>query len=107
MNSSNRTLNTEYLVNVLKSFLLTKNPSEQSKLVPVLCSILHFQPEDTKEICEVWSKKVSSSSSGAGTGSGGLMGWFLPVVAPPSTEQQQQVPSREQYTDGIGGLDIY
>lgn len=96
-------------MNVLKSFLLTKNPSEHSKLVPVICSILHFQPDDTKEICDIWSKKVSTS--GGGSSGGGLMGWLLPSTSGPSTtnssSSSHQIPNREQYTDGIGGLDIY
>lgn len=99
-------------MNVLKSFLLSKNPSEQSKLVPVLCSILHFQSDDTKEICEIWSKKVQTK--GISGSSSGLMGWFLPTPppVPPSSSHSnststQQIPNLEQYTDGIGGLDIY
>ena len=47
-NESNRKLNKEYLVNILRKFLMTKEASEHSKLVPVLCSILHFLPEETK-----------------------------------------------------------
>lgn len=49
-NESSRTLNKEYLVNILRKFLMTKEPSEHAKLVPVLCSILHFLPEETKAI---------------------------------------------------------
>jgi hypothetical protein len=102
LNSSTHALNAEYLVNVLKSFLMTKSASEQAKLVSVLCSILHFQAEDTREICDLWAQKATAASRGGG----GLMGWFLPPAAPSSVREEQQ-PSREQYTDGIGGLDIY
>lgn len=49
-NESNRTLNKEYLVNILQKFLMTKEASEHAKLVPVLCSILHFLPNETKQI---------------------------------------------------------
>jgi hypothetical protein len=49
-NESNRKLNKEYLVNILRNFLMTKEASEHSKLVPVLCSILHFLPDETKTI---------------------------------------------------------
>ena len=49
-NESNRSLNKEYLVNILRKFLMTKEASEHSKLVPVLCSILHFLPDETKAI---------------------------------------------------------
>jgi hypothetical protein len=49
-NESNRQLNKEYLVNILRNFLMTKEASEHSKLVPVLCSILHFLPDETKII---------------------------------------------------------
>jgi hypothetical protein len=105
LNSSGHTLNAEYLANVLKSFLMTKSASEQAKLVSVLCSILHFQSDDTKEICELWSKKAAAASRGAGVAGAGLMGWFLPPAAPASSREEP--PNREQYTDGIGGLDIY
>lgn len=49
-NESNRTINKEYLVNILRKFLMTKEASEHAKLVPVLCSILHFLPDETKAI---------------------------------------------------------
>ena len=49
-NESNRKINKEYLVNILRKFLMTKEASEHSKLVPVICSILHFLPDETKAI---------------------------------------------------------
>ena len=47
-NSSTSEVNVEYLVNVLRKFLMTNNMSERAKLVTVLCSILHLRGEDAK-----------------------------------------------------------
>lgn len=101
-NAANRKINTDYLVNILRSFLMTKQASEHAKLVPVLCSILKFQPEDTKTITSLWALK-----------SGGLMGWLLPPV--PSADGSidsdfrgsANNPNFQDYKDGIGGLDMY
>ena len=93
-NSSDRKINAEYLVNVLRSFLLTKDASEHAKIVPVLCSILHFQASDTREICEKWANK-------------GLVGWLLPLNnSSNETNSVINVPYNP-YMDGVGGLDIY
>lgn len=93
-NSSDRKINAEYLVNVLRSFLLTKDASEHAKIVPVLCSILHFQTSETREICEKWTNK-------------GLVGWLIPSNSNRSdTNSVMNVPYNP-YMDGIGGLDIY
>lgn len=101
--NASRPLNTEYLTNILKSFLLSKSPSEQAKLVPVLCSILHFQSEDTNKICELWAARGKPTP---GIGSGGLIGWFLPPNGSERGGNGNGV-DYQQYTDGIGGLDIY
>jgi hypothetical protein len=66
-NAEHRRVNAEYLVNVLRNFLMSTDPSERSRLVLVLCQILHFKPEDTKFISEKWAVR-----------SGGLVGWLLP-----------------------------
>jgi hypothetical protein len=47
---------------------MTTDPSERSKMVSVLCSILHLQSEETRTIAEKWMVKQSS----------GLVGWLLP-----------------------------
>ncbi len=66
-NAANRRINADYLVNVLRKFLMSTNPSERSKLVPVLCIILQFKPDETKVITEKWAVKT-----------GGLVGWLMP-----------------------------
>lgn len=69
-NADNRRINADYLVNVLRKFLMSTSPSERSKLVPVLCIILQFQPDETRVITEKWSVKST-----------GLVGWFMPPRA--------------------------
>jgi len=66
-NSANREINVEYLVNILRKFLLTVDLSERAKLVTVLCSILHLRGEDSKLITAKWAVK-----------GGGLVGWLIP-----------------------------
>jgi len=99
-NASNRRINTEYLVNILRSFLMTKQATEHAKLVPVLCSILRFQPDETKVITELWAVK-----------GGGLIGWLLPTPPVPGNITPGESAGGEnqygEYKDGIGGLDFY
>lgn len=66
-NASNRHVNAEYLVNVLRKFLLAVDASERFKLVGVLCQMLHLQPDETRLINERWAVR-----------GGGLVGWLLP-----------------------------
>eukprot|EP01033_Poteriospumella_lacustris_P005615 gene5615-4017_t len=66
-NASNRHVNAEYLVNVLRKFLLAVDASERYKLVGVLCQMLHLQPDETRLINERWAVR-----------GGGLVGWLLP-----------------------------
>ena len=72
-NADNHRINADYLVNVLRNFLMSKSPSERAKLVPVLCTILQFRAEETRVIVERWADKPASG--------GGLVGWFLPPRA--------------------------
>lgn len=107
-NASGRKINTEYLVNIIRSFLMTKDESEHSKLVPVICSLMHFHVDESKTIINKWTIK-----------SGGLMNWLLPATPTSGVkiksknesmnEKQNgnEVNSYELYKDGIGGLDIY
>ena len=88
-NAANTRLNAEYLVNVLRSFLMTKNASEHAKLVPVLCSLLHFGQEETRLITERWAYS-----------GGGLVSWFLPAMPPP---MPPSVLARAATSDGSGG----
>ncbi len=46
---------------------MSTSPSERGKLVPVLCIILQFQPEETKVITEKWAVRST-----------GLVGWLMP-----------------------------
>ncbi len=103
-NAAGRAINTEYLVNIIRSFLMTKEQSEHAKLVPVICSLMKFQPNETKQITEKWSLNNR-----------GLMGWLLPAP-PPMTQNigksstddgNAQTNNYSVYKDGIGGLDIY
>jgi hypothetical protein len=70
-NASNRQVNTDYLVNVLRNFLMSQSGSERAKLVPVLCTILQFRQDEAKVIVERWADKPAA-------GGGGLVGWFMP-----------------------------
>ena len=56
--AANRTINVEYLVHILRKFLLAANPAERAKLVPVLCQILHLRGDDAKAINDKWQVKV-------------------------------------------------
>ncbi len=71
-NASNRRIEAEYLVNILRKFLQSTNLSERSQLSQVLCSILHFNPEETRQIAEKWSVTASQANS-AGVGAGGVI----------------------------------
>mmetsp|Transcript_10139 Transcript_10139/g.10220 ORF Transcript_10139/g.10220 Transcript_10139/m.10220 type:complete len:194 (-) Transcript_10139:37-618(-) len=64
-NSDTSRLNAEYLVNILKKFLMSTDMNERANLVPVLCSILHFSNEESKIISNKWSVAKK-----------GLVGWF-------------------------------
>ena len=66
-NASSRHVNAEYLVNVLRKFLMAVDASERYKLVGVLCQMLHLQPEETRLINDRWAVR-----------GGGLVGWLLP-----------------------------
>lgn len=68
-NAENRRVNADYLVNILRKFLLAREASERAKLVSVLCSILHFSGEETKMINDHWAVKNT----------GGLVGWLMPA----------------------------
>ena len=82
-NAENRRINADYLVNILRNFLMSTDPSERAKLVPVLCQILHLRADESKVIAERWAVR-----------SGGLVGWLLPprpaAAAPAGTVRYQQ-----------------
>ena len=89
-NASNRLINVEYLVNILRKFLLSTNPAERAKLVSVLCSILHLRGEDAKEINDKWAVR----------GGGGLVGWLLPKRTPVGGNRV----SEDTDNDGLQGF---
>lgn len=97
-NAANRRINAEYLVNILKKFLMTSVLSERSKLVPVLCSILHLSPEDTAAITQKWHNEVQNAG---GIGSGAYVRWLLP------TSSSGNGSASNDPADAIGNLDIY
>mmetsp|Transcript_23588 Transcript_23588/g.39313 ORF Transcript_23588/g.39313 Transcript_23588/m.39313 type:complete len:185 (+) Transcript_23588:856-1410(+) len=92
-NAENRRLNADYLVNVLRKFLMSTEPTERAKLVQVLCQILQFRPEESKEINQKWAVR--------GGGGGGLVGWLLPPRAPTSSNVMGRKHTSK--ADGGGG----
>jgi len=80
-NAENRRINADYLVNILRNFLMSTEASERAKLVPVLCQILHLGAEESRIIGEKWAVRP-----------GGLVGWLLPPrpAAAPATPRYQQ-----------------
>lgn len=69
-NADNRRINAEYLVNVLRKFLMSTHPTERHKLVQVLCTLLHLRPDESKIISDKWAVR-----------SNGLVGWLMPTPA--------------------------
>ncbi len=81
-NAAHRRVNAEYLVNVLKKFLISNNLGEREQLVVVLCSILHVAPEETSQISAKWTVKAqqqvaTSYSGGVVVGNGAVLRWLL------------------------------
>jgi hypothetical protein len=67
-NAGDHRINADYLVNVLRNFLMATDPNERSKLVSVICQILQFRPDEMRIINQKWALKGGSGS--------GLAGWF-------------------------------
>ena len=93
-NSNGHRVNAEYLVNVLRNFLMSDNASERAHLVGVITQLLHMKAEESKVISDKWAVK----------GGGGLVGWFLPKAP---TGQNRSSSQSNGYVDGLGGLDVY
>ena len=66
--AANRVINVEYLVHILRKFLLAANPAERAKLIPILCQILHLRGDDAKAINDKWQVR-------------GIVGWFQQTKA--------------------------
>lgn len=63
-NASSQRINVEYLVNVLKNFLLADDLSERSQLVGVICQLLHLKPEESQLIGAKWINGGVAKKSG-------------------------------------------
>lgn len=101
VNSGNSQVNAEYLVNILKNFLMTTDTSERAKLVPVLCSILQVSPQDSGAIAQKWRDEAQDA---AGIGSGSYVRWLLPsstVFTMPGSESNDVDPA------DASNLDLY
>jgi chromosome segregation ATPase len=111
-NAASHRINQEYLVNVLRQFLLTDSASEKAQLVGPITSLLHLRPEDAKQISEKWALG-GQNNKGPG-GGGGLLSWVLPrnagagsgTGANAGKNKAGGVPF-DPYTDGLGGLHGY
>lgn len=68
-NASNNRINADYLVNVLKKFLLTDNRSERGRLATAITQILHMQPDECKMITDKWTLTQGPAQ--------GIVGWFM------------------------------
>lgn len=88
-NASGRHINAEYLVNVIKKFFLSADASERSKLVAVICSLLHLQQDETQLIVSKWTPTA---------GRGGLVSWLLPQPTSSVTASRSDV-IRGEYID--------
>jgi hypothetical protein len=93
-NTSDRKLNTEYLVNVLKRFLTTGSAEEKGKLAPVICSILRFNAEVSASVAKKWVVNRR-----------GLVGWLLPLPPPESNDPDDVLYDPNK--DGIGAYGSY
>jgi hypothetical protein len=111
-NAASHRINQEYLVNVLRQFLLTDSASEKAQLVGPITSLLHLRPEDAKQISEKWALG-GQNNKGPG-GGGGLLSWVLPRNAgagsgtgPNAGKNKGGGVPFDPYTDGLGGLHGY
>lgn len=96
-NASNRRINADYLVNVIKKFLNSTDASEREKLVPVLCQILHVQHDESRLIAEKWAVRR-----------GGLVSWLLPPQAPSTNIDKKSNYGDVTYDPATGGgIDIH
>jgi hypothetical protein len=92
-NNHEHRINTDYLLNVLKSFLLSDNRSERARLAVAVTQILHMNIEESKAIADKWSeKKQPQPMQQSQSQSQGLVGWFMSPAKPvkPVTIIKQQ-----------------
>ncbi len=92
--ASNR-ISTEYLVNVIKKFFMTEPPDERVKCVQVLCTLLHIDSEESKDIVRVYCKihKISLNANGIGSNGGGGIGSGALLQAYVSNNSHRPIPA--------------
>ena len=93
-------LNTEYLVNVLRKFFLSSDVIEKANLVPVICAILRFRPEETRSITGKWAPPVKSK---------GFVGWLLlggGKATAPNPTRDDESKDEFQSPSTLGGEDV-
>lgn len=103
-NGATNSINTEYLVNVMRKFLQSENPSERASLVVAITQLLHLRADESKQIVDKWAVKAP----------GGLVGWFTskpaaqaPAPAPAPAPAGQIAGAASSFgppVDGPGGL---
>ena len=101
-NSSAHTMNFEYLVNVMRQFLMSESPSEKAHLVVVVAQLLHLKPDECRAISDKWAVKSG----------GGLVGWLMPKPAPKLFSSNNDGNGNVSgagvsYADGMGALHSY
>ena len=90
-----RKVNMDYLMNIVKRFLLSSNHEKKCKLVPVIMSILYFNPDDIAEIKKKWTFNRR-----------GLIGMLLPIP-PPDPVDENGMPLYDPNAHGIGSYGNY
>jgi hypothetical protein len=78
-NGENSAFKVDYLVNVLRSFLMATGAqasSERARMAPVLCQVLHLSAEDTRAIAREW-EALATPPEGLGSRLGGFVGGWL------------------------------
>ena len=95
-NSSAHTINVEYLVNVMRQFLMSDSPSEKAHLVVAVAQLLHLKPEECRIIADKWAVRTG----------GGLVGWLLPKPVP-KHQASTNTGAGVSFADGLGALHSY
>ena len=90
-----RKLNMDYLMNIVKRFLLSNSHEEKCRLVPVIMSILYFGPDDVVEIKKKWTFNRR-----------GLIGMLLPLP-PPDPVDENGMPLYDPNAHGVGSYGSY
>lgn len=120
-NASHRRINAEYLMNVIRQFLMSDSDSERAQLVRPICSLLHLRSDDAKTIADKWAV----SKSGGYRNNGGLLGFgWLPINRPDANSNssarvtgnanvnassggKNSSGSFDPFVDGLGSLHAY